>query len=623
VDATLPCSQAEPEYPNESCPCDDGVGGDCEKSAICFWCFPEIIDNRQLSGILGKTKFSMISERERTEQWLKNVKHNSEAPYRAAFLVDPQLAAQLENFEIIGTPTISAKSGTYPLQIDSNGLIYFTENWDNVASPVDNPNVYGTKNSVWAVTGKYKCYYVGAYAYSRSNAQNNKLECVRRFGYEELTTASSTCKLCDETKPIKFEVDDNEEVEFARIEPYNNIPAPFPPIWGRMSLSFDAHTNSCGAQYHWFDDTFNLRLLSENQIKDLIEQTFSGNLKSWLKPILDDETEFNISSSNNGFYKNAAVALGHSTYGITQLTTPLEIANSQTYIGAYLPYDLVSECILPRYEYDPYLKGISKLGWGNNTPNALRYPYGFAGGFGRQACGACFGLQPWETGGYWFPRATGSPPVTENITSTKRIYPPRNQEELDYYGGTELLSQVGEKYLVKGNSFVDAMTEGGENFQFKYGILGRNLRYNIDAFRSATVFYHEDVNPLMGGTNLVQTMGYSDNIVIPINRDEWILYVSACGGGCNAVCGGCPGCTRQSQCGEEAGGSLCTACTPTGGGGPDGVVGVGKTGLLVSSTVLSTSPFAPTTKLQPKTVKIAEGICVDIMCSDCSSYESC
>jgi hypothetical protein len=617
VDATLPCEQAEPEYPNESCGCDNGTGGDCEKSAICFWCFPEIVDNRQLSVSIGKT-FSIIGQSARTEEWLKNVKHNMEAPYRASFLVDPQLAAQLENYEIIDTPTISAKSGTYPLEIDSNGLIYFTENWDNVASPVDNPNVFGTKNSVWAVTGKYKCYYVGAYNYS-NNSVNNKLQCVRRFGYEELTTESTTCKLCDETKPIKFEVDDNEEVEFARIEPYNEIPAPFPPIWGRMSSSFDAHTNECEDQYHWFDDTFNLRLLSEIQIRDLIQQTFDGNLKSWLKPILDDETPFNIVPSNNGFYKNAAVALGHSTYGITQLTTSIEIANSQTYIGSYVSYDGSSECILPRYEYDPYLKGISKLGW----TNALRYPYGFAGGYGRQACGACFGLQPWETGGYWFPRPTGVPPVTEYILSTKRVYPPRDQAELDYYGGTELLSQVGEKYLVKGLNYVDAMTEGGEQFEFKYGILGRNLRYNIDSFRSATVFYHEDVNPLMGGTISVQTMGYSDNIVIPIARDEWIYFLAGCGGGCNQNCDSCPGCIRESQCGEEAGGSLCVACAATSSGGLEGITAVGKTGLLVSSTATSSSPFAPTTKLQPKTVKIAEGICVDIMCSDCSSYESC
>lgn len=592
VDATLPCSEAEPDYPNESCGCDGGVGGDCEKSAVCFWCFPELQDNKALSDAPVGFK---------DPQWLKNLKHNMEAPYRAAFLVDPQLAQQLELREIGGYSITTPYGKTYTLSSDFFGntvIPYFTEDWSNVVSPVNSgPQFFDTKNDWWSVTGKYRCYFVGAYAYSFSNQQNNKTECLKRFGYEGI----SNCKLCDETTPITIPQQFGDDLVYNKIEPYNSIPGPFPPVWGRISR--EINLRACGAGI-FADDTWNLRLLSNTQILNLVNETYSGNLKSWLKPILDDETPFSTATSNTGFYKNAAIGLGYATYGFNPALLPIQVNATQKYIGTSVPPDYTDVCLVDGYfQYDPYLVAFPSVSGAGSAYLGL---YGYSP-VGVNSCNCTVasqcGLRSFKT---WLYKNTGQDSYPYAGPYSKKVQPARNAEELSIFGGDELLSQVGEKYLIK-EGFNDL---SGFEFPFKYGILGRNLRYNLDTFRSATVFYHTN------NGQLVQTMGYSDQTVIPMAWSFWATYneTNCNGGGCCDDCigGACP------NCGPNNGSGLgCQTGSP-------GVLGLGYYGLLVSSSESSSSPgFAPSTQLQPKTVKIAEGICVDIMCSDCSSYESC
>jgi hypothetical protein len=585
VDATLPCSQAQPDYPNESCGCDGGVGGDCEKSAVCFWCFPEIEDNFLLStrngGLTGHTD----------PQWLKNVRHNMEAPYRAAFLVDPVFAEQLENFQVIDNSTIATNSGKYTITTDSAGIPYFIEDWTNKTSPVElSGSYFEIKNNWWSVTGKYRCYFVGAYAYSRTNAGQNKTECLSRFGYD----GNSNCALCDATEPITIPLQVGPDKVFNKIEPYNDIPAPFPPVWGRMSLKHETSGCSTG---DFSEDTFNLRLLSESQIQNLVAQTYAGNLKYWLKPILDDERPFSTNTSTGGFYTNAAIGLGFSTYGKT-LLGPVGMVQNQKYIGK-LNEGIPEAPFCPQsyFAYDPYQLG-----------NFFK-TYGWNYGFKQDTCPGSFCER--DKNRQWVQSYTGSYSEISVGSRLQVVYPARDNDELNAYGGDALISDVGEKYFIKPDAIWDQVSgpDGDAyGFPYKYGIFGRNLRYNIDSFRTATVFYHLDDN-----NQLVQTMGYNDLIVIPLITTWWVFMIQACwfGAPCACATAACPNC-RNSAFVPELG---CQA------GSDVGVRNQGEYGFVIKSS--SSSGFAPVTQLQPKTVKIAEGICVDIMCSDCSSYESC
>ena len=586
VDATLSCSQAQPDYPNESCGCDVDAGGDCEKSAVCFWCFPEIEDNILIStsngGLTGHTD----------PQWLKNVRHNMEAPYRAAFLVDPVLAEQLENYQVIDNPTIATNSGKYTITTDSSGIPYFIEDWTNKISPVElSGSYFEIKNNWWSVTGKYRCYFVGAYAYSRTNAGQNKTECLNRFGYDD----NSNCALCDATKPITIPLQVGPDKVFNKIEPYNDIPAPFPPVWGRMSLTHQTPGCSNG---DFSEDTFNLRLLSENQIQNLIAETYIGNLKYLLKPILDDERPFSTVAADRGFYTNAAIGLGFATYGKTLLNS-VGLQQNQKYIGK-LSEGIPEAPFCPQsyFAYDPYQLGnfVETYGW-----NAAFFLEACPGSF-------CFA----DKNRQWVQSYTGSFSEISVGSRLQVVYPARDNDELNAYGGDALISDVGEKYFIKQDAIWDqsATPDGGAyGFPYKYGIFGRNLRYNIDSFRTATVFYHLDDTD-----QLVQTMGYSDLIVIPLITTWWVFMIQECWFGNPCGCAGsaaCPYC-RNSAFVPDLG---CQA------GDSAGVQNSGEYGFVIKSS--SSSGFAPVTQLQPKTVKIAEGICVDIMCSDCSSYESC
>lgn len=162
------------------------------------------------------------------------------------------------------------------------------------------------------------------------------------------------------------------------------------------------------------------------------------------------------------------------------------------------------------------------------------------------------------------------------------------------------------------------------------GIFGRNLRYNLDEFRTASVFWHNTPS------GLTQTMKYTEldgtletnnaNVSIPINFiNGWFNPASDCyWAPSNSFCG------NQSL---DCGGGECNVTLGSVGGAGGGAGGqdnwVGGVGLIAPSTKPTQNQFATilnqTTSnyTTSKNVLIAEGICVNMLCPECNDYESC
>ena len=187
-----------------------------------------------------------------------------------------------------------------------------------------------------------------------------------------------------------------------------------------------------------------------------------------------------------------------------------------------------------------------------------------------------------------------------------------------YYPSKDTLKTVGERYFV---------LVGAAETNYVRGIFGRNLRYNLDSFRSSTVFYN---------TNGSKTMETSDSIAIPISYvDGYGTQETPCnpangigGGGtfCQDNGGDCPPCECLT-CGTNPN-NCSTLCNNTGDpSGGDADAWSLQAGLIAPSTV--TPPATPfkiqvnKSQITTNSVYIAPGICVDMLCPDCYSYESC
>jgi hypothetical protein len=199
-------------------------------------------------------------------------------------------------------------------------------------------------------------------------------------------------------------------------------------------------------------------------------------------------------------------------------------------------------------------------------------------------------------------------------------------------GANERIQSVGERYLKRLAADVSL-----PNIPYVRGIFGRNLRYNLDSFRTSTVFYHDDDT----GT-LTTTMKTNENIKIPLAYQDGYGSTESCGGGLggsldapfcdpNADCGALCGC--QGECVETSPG-VCEPpggvgiCQYNGGGGGAASTWQNTGGLIAPSTVVTPSAAQFTTQVKKsqitsKRVYIIPGVCVDMLCPDCNSYESC
>ena len=187
--------------------------------------------------------------------------------------------------------------------------------------------------------------------------------------------------------------------------------------------------------------------------------------------------------------------------------------------------------------------------------------------------------------------------------------------------------------------------DGSDNGRFENlrngiprGILGRNLRYNLDSYRTYTVFYNRPNTTQLNGPNQ-KSLSEAQNTAVPIVFVQGSHWVTSCGTYSCCENGFC--CCDGSGCfdpcaspGADCGGGT----TPSPGGGSDGESGPSVNScsggpqdvptvqyfLVAPSTVTQTQPLIKIkTGDNTKLVKIDEGLCVHMICPTCELYESC
>lgn len=178
-----------------------------------------------------------------------------------------------------------------------------------------------------------------------------------------------------------------------------------------------------------------------------------------------------------------------------------------------------------------------------------------------------------------------------------------------------LENNIGEIYFIPARGYInrknpnEIYTSG--NYDYVYGIFGRNLRYNLNAFRSSSVFYDrtgETTTPIL-------SLKLSTDVAIPINYSQFFNVNEL---QCNL---------QNFNCGWATYCSLGLGTMGGGGGGGGSSTASGRGGLIAPSNISTPdSPFAPfrsTSTTETKLVKITNGICVNMVCPECNSYESC
>jgi hypothetical protein len=246
---------------------------------------------------------------------------------------------------------------------------------------------------------------------------------------------------------------------------------------------------------------------------------------------------------------------------------------------------------------------------------------------------------------------SGYSDMSHNLTKEwsitgKIFYPDQGRfsaDPADY--GFGYLNDVGEFYFYKKNLTAPGLQNG---FGVIPVIYGRNMRYNIEAFKTSTVFF----NRLAPGTDpntttSTRTIGNSTLIVVPLG---WVDFynippdkhesctMSQGGNGGGLICKHCgagiadpkPCCCNVQDPQGPSHTCLCqnTDTRDPGGDAIRSTYGFYAPSELPSSTGAGGSGgpgFAPslTGNITTKKVQLMPGICVDIQCPDCNSYESC
>ena len=563
-----------PEYIYDSCNCTD-------LSAACFWCFP-VIDNSTTLRPTDNTRY----------EWLARAQRQAQAPYRSVLLVDPTTRDSL-NSGLSGF-TVESKAGNASVvNVDlSSGLSYYDEVWINDPG-VDEVQSWTNTDPyhVTSVIGTFRCYYLGSYDYDAANAENNKQECLKKFGYE----GDTQCKLCDPIEPITYKPNyyATTEVQINNVEPYSDVIrngayAPFPPLWGRISYAYSI--SSCGFG-KFYKSTSNLRLLDDTAIIDLCVTTKNGNLKYYMYDVIQEYIASPIitsGSTNTNIQSKMGSAIA-GMFGIPGLNSGVVATSPE-----------IENCLNDGYlQYDPYLKG----------PGAI-FPTYYGANMQSSNMKNCVDCYINNVGGWYLPAFSAT--ISGDFVNPVYVSNPTNDVFDVFYPGHNVIhtsNGVGEVYYVR----------VGNNPFIPRGIFGRNLRYNLGIFASSTLFYNRTTD---GSVNY--TMNESDSISIPINfidgytvngtPDECIP--STLGGQCPGL--GCQTPNPTGNCQPQLGNN-------TGQNGDSGEYWTLTGGLIVRSLRSTSSPFTFKTSgpSQSRAVKIAEGICVDMVCPECYSYESC
>ena len=603
--------------------------------AACFWCFPILLNSDptvvdQAGNRLQELPNAIPSPSD--FDFVRQVAGASQAPFRSVFSVPRSKALLLDaaagyvdnNIQILFNASASAVGITLPAGLNPAGYSLFRDSnilyYDETNTSAFTPSFIGTSvpNNIGEVLNatistvknrdiNFRCSYVGSY--EKGLSTETRENCLKRYGYttpEEL----ANCLLCDPVNDnISYTDLSNEDpLTLNKIEPYQDrikagLYAPFPPLWGRITYKYGR--SSCTTAVYK-KNTYNLKLISDSNTRNLVTAFITQQGKTWLKPFLD--TYDTVVGKNKELWDGLISSMDRNFVG-TIVTTP--VSANEFCMGS----DNNGNTI---FKYDPYkLGGLIDYGASYVWPSRI-------------GDGCC--LIPTSSWALPQPSIDTIEPSASGASSAAMYYPPNATG-----GANERIQSVGERYLRKLNSG----TNDTSDIQFVRGIFGRNLRYNLDSFRTSTVFYHND-----GTGTFITTMKTNENIKIPLAYQNGFSSTSSCspvggnldaplceqdqGGApaeCAAQCGCPPDCveTTPGQC-EGIGGGPCLAQYNGGGGGPASTW-QGSGGLIAPSTVETPSPFKAQvvnkSEITSKRVYIIPGVCVDMLCPDCNSYESC
>lgn len=255
----------------------------------------------------------------------------------------------------------------------------------------------------------------------------------------------------------------------------------------------------------------------------------------------------------------------------------------------------------------------------------------------------------WSTGELWFevPGVGGKlrcntdeqgnipDPIRDNIGFAQDALP------LNWTAAVEGLSSLAELPDVCSSSITGTNAEiyQGQYGGIPRGILGRNLRYNLDSYRTYTVFYNRQETTQLNGSNQ-KSLSEADSTAVPIIFVSGSYWSSECGIGVGGFCGCNNFCCCAEACFDACSwyGTANQDCNGTvigtGGGGSGGSNESCDTGaagaewmqfyLVAPSTVTQIQPLTKMkTGEKTKYVKLDEGLCVHMICPECNLYESC
>jgi hypothetical protein len=537
-----------------------------------------------------------------------------------------------------------------------------------------------------SVTGSYRCYYIGSYQHSTANPIENRTRCLNAFGYQNVNQQKcKLCDKIEEINYQLLPTPANPEgiYNITSVEPYSRVIndysayAPFPPLWGRITQAWE--TQYCGLGLY-FRETLNLRLMSDQRILEMCHSARTGELKGFMHKLMQ-KFKSGYQGKNeilNDMVSGMNSGLGNTEYVGPHVNTVFSSFPSSHFIK-YDPYLLST--VIPTTYGSPLQYAYHKssntndlilhvscardgsaewTNWNNDNTidpedpgtvfesnnwwQRLRGWYlpwynERIGAYGESLANIDYDNWSTETKlkvlSYYYPLQDGSPILDENtegtidqLTGELFFYKPEDQEFGPIQGGATLIvipppNPNGTPTEDYGTTATRNVAINGVSKGLPRGIFGRNLRYNLDKYRTATVFYHEENGVL------VQTMPFvplgDKHVSVPVLYiNGWFDSSAECTTSWGPQCIGQGGpCSSAPPCTASPG---CFGCPGTGGGnGSNWFANVGLIGTSYDFTSTETAPLVqnPINNNKTKTVKIADGICVNMLCPECDLYESC
>jgi|LakMenEpi03Aug12_release.lakeMendotaPanAssembly.Ray.scaffolds.fasta_scaffold01058_17 hypothetical protein len=478
------------------------------------------------------------------------------------------------------------------------------------------------------------------------------------------------------TQTQEYTVEPDPAGDIIRSLKYN---CPFPPLWGRITMGWESEW--CGVGFYT-KQTTNLSTMSTQKIFEMCIDAHEGTLPYFMKKIHEQYVN-NKKSVLQDMTTGVAFSMTN-IQNIAGVTNPPFGSVPNTNTATVQANNCLK---LPYVEYDPYLKGMIGGGTARPGyyGASLQYPYRKAplGGWQINVVSSCFcsTTQPDEntqpTGeignqiivgfnvgqnanGWYLPYYRQK--IGRNFWELQDpllgayFYPAKDENFVTQIGDDYLFNLTGEIFFFKPEDEIDNEFSANHRTTLQQipqpeddvppsvfyeldfvsqqnglggaprGIFGRNLRYNLDVFNSSTVFWHQE------NGSYVKTLKESDKVAVPIVYVNWY---SALGSDCyvngGALCGLVTNCAQNECCNSCSGGGGISLCTGSGGDQNEWQISTG----LISSSLMQ-QPVSPllnagvysfnqgaVIKQKTKTVKIEEGICVNMLCPDCDLYESC